>query len=370
MVEKVYKKNNGNARIVLLVLLGILATASAWAFDVTDSLGRTVSFEEPPRRIVIAGRAVLLIADAVYMFPEAEEKVAAVEKITQGAKNFVPLVDGRFDEKTVLPRMVGAEEIMAVQPDLVLLKTYMRHKLGRPLERLGVPVVYLNFESPGEYLEEVRTLGKLMGNPARAEEIESFYTSRLTAVEDATASIHEGKKPSVLFLSYSDRGGTVTFNVPPGEWLQARLIENAGGVPVWTKRQKGSENSSGGWRKVGVEQIAGWDPEYIVVTSYFSNVDDIIDRLYADPVWRNLDAVKEKRLYGFPADFFSWDQPDTRWILGLMWLAKKLHPDRLQDLDMRREVYAFYGELYGVDRETVDEYIFPLLRGDLNGDGD
>jgi len=348
----------------------VFVAASARAFDVTDALGRTVSFEEPPERIVIAGRAVLLIADAVYMFPAATEKVAAVEKITQGAKNFIPIVDEEYENKIVLPRMVGAEEIMAVQPDLVLLKTYMRNRLGRPLERLGVPVVYLNFETPGEYLEEVRTLGKLLGNPVRAEEIKSFYTSRLTAVERLAAPIQEGEKPAVLFLSYSDRGGTVTFNVPPGEWLQARLIENAGGVPAWTRRQKGNENTSGGWRKVGIEQIAGWDPEYIIVTSYFSNVDDVIDRLYADPVWRNLDAVKENRLYGFPADFFSWDQPDTRWVLGLMWLAKQLYPDRLKDLDMREEVYVFYGKLYGLDRETVDDHIFPLLRGDLNGVGD
>ena len=368
MVLKVYKKNNSATRILFLfAALLFLGAGTVCAFDVTDALGRNLSFDKPPGRIVIAGRAVLAVADAVYMFPEAKEKVAAIEKITQGAENFIPLIDDNFDKKIILPVMAGAEEILAARPDVVLMKAYMRNKLGKPLEQLGVMVVYLNFESPAEYLKEVRTLGKILGSSARAEDIVSYYTSRLGMVEDA-AVLPEQRKPSVLFLSYSDRGGSVTLNVPPESWLQARLIETAGGIPVWTKPSADRGSASRGWRKVGVEQIARWNPEYIVVTSYFSDVDKVTDRLYTDSVWQNLDAVKNNKLLGFPADFFSWDQPDTRWILGLMWLARSFHPGRLNEVDMKSELFTFYNMLYGLEKETVEEYIFPLLRGDLNGD--
>ena len=40
------------------------------AITLTDALDRTVTLEDPPRRIALAGRSLAIIADAVYLFPE------------------------------------------------------------------------------------------------------------------------------------------------------------------------------------------------------------------------------------------------------------------------------------------------------------
>lgn len=347
---------------IWLILLLLLAASSAglYGFDVSDALGRTVTFTGPPERIVIAGRALLMVADAVYLFPEAPEKVAAIEKITQGARNFIPVVDPWYREKTVLPLGVGAEGIAAVRPDLVLLKSYMRNKLGKPLENLGVRVVYLNFESPAEYLREIAMLGKIMGNTARSSEIQRFYRKRLELVDTEVARISQARRPTVLFLSYTRKGGAVSFNVPPRSWLQTALIERAGGKPVWT-----TAAGQQGWQKVGFEQIAVWDPEYIFVTSYFSNVDEVTQHLEQDRLWTSLRAVRENKLLGFPADFFSWDQPDTRWVLGFLWMTKQFHPEMFKTLSIPTQARLFYREMYGLNREQYRKEILPLLRGDL-----
>ena len=63
----------------------------------------------------------------------------------------------------------------------------------------------------------------------------------------------------------------------------------------------------------------------------------------------------------FPADYLSWDQSDARWILGLQWVARTLHPDIFAELDLREEVFSFYGELYGMDRQTVETAVLPRL---------
>lgn len=344
----------------MLLLLMAVSSAGLYCFDVSDALGRTVTFAEPPERIVIAGRALLMVADAVYLFPEATEKVAAIEKITQGAANFIPVVDPWYSEKTVLPAGVGAEGIAAVRPDLVLLKSYMRNKLGKPLENLGIRVVYLNFESPAEYLREIAMLGEIMGNTARSREIQRFYRKRLELVDTEVGAIPRAGMPSVLFLSHTQKGGAVSFNVPPGTWLQTALIERAGGKPVWT-----TAAGQQGWQKVGFEQIAVWDPEYIFVTSYFSNVDEVTQHLEQDRLWSSLRAVKENKLLGFPADFFSWDQPDTRWLLGFLWMAKQFHPDTFKTLSIPTQARLFYREMYGLDSEEYQKGVLPLLRGDL-----
>ncbi|WP_298005177.1 hypothetical protein [Anaerolinea sp.] len=75
--------------------------------------------------------------------------------------------------------------------------------------------------------------------------------------------------------------------------------------------------------------------------------------------------MKEGHLYGFPADLYSWDQPDSRWILGLSWLAARLHPDRFPQFDIVAEAQQFYQRLYGLDVQFFESRIKPTFRGDL-----
>lgn len=303
------------------------------------------------------------MADAVYLFPEAQEKIIALENRLQGPNNFIALVDPSFVSKMTLPKDVGAEQVAALRPDLIFLKTYMRQKIGLPLENLGFNVVYLNFESPEEYFREISMLGRILGNENRGREIISFYSDRMNRIKNTVGELKQAEHPSVLLLSHTERGGTVSFNVPPRSWMQSGLIELAGGRPVWD-----SGFAQNGWQTVGFEQIARWNPDYIIITSYFSNIDDVTRRLEADPLWRSLGAVKNGRLLGFPADFLSWDQPDTRWILGLQWMAKHFHPGRFQNIKMGEEIFAFYRDMYGISESRFESEVVPIMRGDIKLD--
>jgi iron complex transport system substrate-binding protein len=350
-------------RSFLLLLLSLCAAGCCrclFAGTVVDALGRTVRFENAPRRVVIAGRGVVMIADALYLFPEASPLLVASEKITQGRGDFLASIDPGFSDKIVLPPEVGPEQIVALRPDTVILKSYMREKLGYALEALGVKVVYLDFETPSRFALDIAVLGQVFRNEKRASDIVSFYESRVKRVEDATASLPAGGKPHVLLLYYSERDGTGTFNVPPPEWMQTILVEMAGGVPIWKGWAVGK-----GWTKVGFEQIAAHDPEWVFVTAYFSDAQAVVKRLASDRTWGTLRAVRLKRLLPFPADYYSWDQPDPRWILGLLWLAHTLHPELYPDLDFSGEVRRFFREMYGLSDETYVRGIRPLLSGFL-----
>jgi iron complex transport system substrate-binding protein len=97
------------------------------------------------------------------------------------------------------------------------------------------------------------------------------------------------------------------------------------------------------------------------VVWYQLDPQEVIDGLKADPQWSKLGAVEEGELYAFPADIFGWDTPESRWILGMTWLAKRLHPERFEEVDLEATVYAFFEELYGMDKAAVDEHIMPRL---------
>lgn len=328
---------------------------------VTDALGREVIFSQPPQRVVIAGRATALLADAAYLFPEAKEKVAALSRTSQGAEgDFLTLVDPNLGKKIVFETNVGAEQVVASQPDVVIMKTYMAESLGKPLETLGIPVVYLSLETPEEYQRDLRILGQIFQNPQRAEELVSYFDTQIQNVTQPLQGLLPEQKPRTLLLYYSDRDGQVAFNVAPKAWMQTIMTELAGGRPVWTDIELGS-----GWTKVNLEQVAAWDADVIAIIAYTANPDEVAARLKADPQWQAMRAVRDGRLYAFPKDFYSWDQPDVRWVLGLRWLAWRLHPEAYPGLDMVKEVRAFFEQLYGMDAKIFDARLLPLLKGDL-----
>ena len=324
-----------------------------------DALGRTIEFAQLPQRIVIAGKSSLTIVDTLFLFPEAAERVAGLVVGKQNPGEFLRFVDPAFDQKSALQVDSGPEQIAPLEPDAVILRSFMAETLGKSLEQIEIPVVYVDLETPEQYFRDLATLGKLFGNEARAAEIHSFYRARLDGLDAALGGLGDDEKPRVLVVQHSEQGGEVALNVPSVSWLQTIEAELAGGVPVWKEAAQG-----GGWTIVNFEQIAAWDPDTVMLVSYGADPAQVVEGLQADARWQALRAVKEGRLYAFPGDIFSWDQPDPRWILGVTWMASKMHPERLPDLDLTDEVYQFFGQMYGMEQEAITEKVLPTLQGD------
>lgn len=324
---------------------------------IVDALGREVKLPALPQRIVFTGKALFMIADAAYTFPKAAERIIGIGSTAQGSGNFIKLIDPAYDQKAVLERDAGAEQIAALQPDLVIMKSFLAESTGKPIEALGIPVVYIDFETPEQYLRDLAILGKVFGDEARAAEVAGFFQQKMDGI---AAAVKDAPKPRVLLLNYNEKDGVVAFNVPPMNWLQTSMVEMAGGEPIWA-----DANPAKGWTQVTLEQIAAWDADQIFIVSYFTDPLQVLEKLQADPNWQALRAVKDGKLYAFPGDLYLWDQPDPRWILGLTWLAGKLHPDRFPGLDMTAEAKTFYQTLYGLDADFVEKNILPTFKGSL-----
>jgi iron complex transport system substrate-binding protein len=105
-----------------------------------------------------------------------------------------------------------------------------------------------------------------------------------------------------------------------------------------------------------LEQLSAWNPGWVFVVSYRTPAAQAAGRIMAEGLLKG--AVR-----GFPADYSSWDQADSRWILGLEWLAATMHPDRFAGFDMSAEVIRFYHELYGIDAGVIRDAVLPRLKG-------
>ena len=339
---------------------GAIASEPDSSFTITDALGREIDFEQPPQRVVIAGRASPLLINALYLFPEASQQIVGIEIRSQSASPILPVIDPNSSDKIFFEKNAGPEQIAPTQADVVILKSYMAESLGEPLEILGINVVYLDLETPEQFFRDIDTLGKLFGNSERAREVQNYYQQLLDNIQQRTDGITEEQKPSVLIIQYSDNGGDVAFKVPPASWLQTTMVELVGGTPIWTEASE-----TGGWAIVNFEQIAAWDPDQIYVIYYPGDASPITEDLKSDPKWQAIQAVQQDQLFAFPGDFLSWDQPDTRWILGLSWLFTKVQPELADGIDIMQEINQFYEQLYRLDQETIQNEVESILNGDL-----
>jgi iron complex transport system substrate-binding protein len=83
----------------------------------------------------------------------------------------------------------------------------------------------------------------------------------------------------------------------------------------------------------------------------------------SDPRFSGLKAAKTGTIVGFTQDFLSWDQPDTRWGLGLLWLTDVVYPGSMAGYSTEAEARRFFSLFYGFSPAAFDAQIGTRLRG-------
>jgi len=322
--------------------------------SVVDALDRQVTFEEYPAKIVVAGKLRPMIVDFLYLFESSAEKIIAIEAGGQASENFIALIDDNIENKYSLEKGATAEQIAPLEPDLVILKSSMKESVGDQLEKINIPVVYVDFETIDQIYRDIRTLGQVLGESERAEEIvlkyQDLYTEFKGYVTDSTAG-----KQTVL-MQISDSENQYAYEVPSVSYLQTGMVEDAGGDVIWKEAAQ-----AGGWNEINLEQLNVWDPDQIFVINYQGNAKDIITDLKASQPFGSLKAVANDQLKAFPFDYISWDQPDTRWILGYSWLVYQLNPDAVSREQMLAEISDFYQFFYSLDEQQIEQNIIPKV---------
>jgi iron complex transport system substrate-binding protein len=352
-------------RLVWLFIPGLFAPASPSGLpapvELSDAAGRVVRFDNLPRKILIIGHGPQIIAHLMFMFPESRERVIGWERRGSTASDFIPLIDPGYAKRTFPDPNPGVEQVAALHPDAVLMRGVALDAKGEALLKVGIKVVYLGLENPEQYRQDIDRIGLLLGNPGRAAAVNFFYQTRLDRIDRGVSGLSEREKPSVLLGMTLKRGGKIAIEVPAKAWMQTLQVLRAGGRPVWLD----SAAPSTGWTVVNIEQIARWDADKIILVIWYTmDPRATIEELRSDATWKALRAVRDGGIRAYPSDLYGWDTPDPRWILGLTWLARTMHPGLFKTLDMKAEIEAFFGELYGLSKSDVASKILPAIKAD------
>ncbi len=262
---------------------------------------------------------------------------------------FYRLIDPNFMRKAEMGRMLSVESIVKMHPQLVIASTWERvMREVKQLESLGIPVVCIKVESVKDVCNTILMLGKIFQRESYAEKIVKYYEDAVNFIKSRTE--HVKYRPKVLIIYYSGRHHALrTFG---GDMFQSRLIWLAGGVSV-------SQNLTGK-KSINVEQVAKWNPDVIIIIQYGYPASKVKHMIMTDPAWSKIRAVKEGNVFIVPYDGENWVDPCPKWVLGLYWLAKLLHPNLFKDVNITKVAANFYSEFFNLSISKV------RISGDLN----
>jgi iron complex transport system substrate-binding protein len=98
------------------------------------------------------------------------------------------------------------------------------------------------------------------------------------------------------------------------------------------------------WQPVW-EQVMTWNPQVIVAQE-----KAFYERVYTDPRWQSIAAVKNHRVYLIPRIPFNWfDRPPSFMrAMGVKWFAHLLYP-KIYSVNINQETQQFYKLFLNID---------------------
>ncbi len=323
------------------------SVASSWAAEptsyiFTDDVGREVEVDAQISRIVPSAplAQIALLAIAPEMF------VGLASKFYDEARGIIA------DEMFELPYFgslyagseLNVEELAMTKPQLIIDIGEAKKSSVEDLDALQaqtlIPSVFIS-ATLETMPETYRKLGKLLGKEEKGEQLAQFCER----VYGRTISIMEqvgDDRVSCLYVLGDEGLNVIAANSYHSELLD--LLTNNLAV-VDNPLSKGSGN------EVTMEQIALWDPEFVIFApgSIYNKVKDI-------PAWNQIQAIVNDRYVETPNAPHNWMSmpPSVQRYLGLIWLPAVLYPDYC-DYDAKAEILEYYELFYGCEL-TEEQY--------------
>lgn len=249
--------------------------------DVTDRLGRTVHFDQPPRRIISLTPST---TEVLFAIGAGEHLVGATSHCNYPAEaEQIPRVGGGTLES------LNQELIVGLGPDLVLCKSDYHGPLLQNLDRLGIPALAVGPENLNEVYDQTLVLGRITDN---AEEAAAVVQAMQRRVEAVVRQRPEGPGPIVFYQVWDDPLMTAGPQSFIGDLLRLSGARNL------------FDETPIRYPKVSPEVVVAGDPDVILAPSTHATPitrEAILKR----PGWGQIRAVREGRVHIIDGDSIS-----------------------------------------------------------------
>ncbi|MBQ3322730.1 MAG: ABC transporter substrate-binding protein [Firmicutes bacterium] len=294
---------------------------------IVDQAGREVTVKRDINSIALSYR----VAIRFLLSLDQGDKIKGIGKSEPFLETLQPSL---ADCVNVGQGVADIEAVAELNPDVFFHKATDRETLDA-LEKIGIPAIGIQIETPEEMITALDIMGKVCGAEEKAQTLIDYYKNRLGEIEKRTEGIAEKDKKTAVVM------GTSIGKVADGSMLQGEMLERAGAINV-AKDLEATEL----WPTAGAEQIFKWNPDYIFITgseSALYSADDILE----DKNWSELTAVKNGDVYVMPAKVDSWEFPGVVSILGIDYMMHVMYPELFSDEELEQKVNELYELSYG-----------------------
>ena len=250
----------------------------------------------------------------------------------------------------------NAEELIAADVDLVILKDA---SYAEELRKQGIPALCFKYTNKEELYAAVDMLGEVFGDDAKAyaAKWEDKLDSTIQTIADELKDLPEDKKCNVYYV---DATGAEASNenlfLTAGGGSFVEYWINASGANLVTSKYQDLE-------QIDQEEGLSLNPDTIFICGWLEY--EAKDIMMNDPLWQDVPAVKNDRVFLMPTSIASYDRFSVELPLMLSYTANQMYPE-YHEFDGINELREFNKEFYG--REFSDEQLENMLKG-LNPDG-
>ena len=282
---------------------------SAGEVSITDSNGSQITLDTSAPRVVAAygsfAEAWLLAGGQLCGVTQD-----ALEQRDLGLPEDIAVV-GTVKEP-------NAEEIIALEPDLVLLASDItaQAEIRDVLENAGLACAFFQVDTFADYAFMMEQLCAVTGR-------EDLYEENVTQVgqqiEEAQANAAlASTRPNVLLI----RAFSTGIKAKTDDELAGAILKDLGAHNIADDHPSMLEDLS-------LEEVIAADPDYIFVTTMGDEqkaLDYLNGLIQQNPAWSELSAVKEDRYVVLPKDLFHY-KPNNRWGESYQYLGEILYPE-------------------------------------------
>lgn len=321
---------------------------------ITDSAGREVEIPSEITKIAPSGPLAQIV-----LYTVSPDKLAGL------AADFSDEAKQYIDEKYWgLPKFgqfygknasLNMEALIAEAPDVIIdigeAKKTVKEDMDALQEQLNIPVIFVEATLP-TMADAYEMLGDITGEKAQAGKLADYCRAEIGKADQNAAAIADADRKSVYF-GLGDDG----LHTNAKGSIHADVIDRIGAVNAADVEAV----SSGGGSEVSFEQVLLWNPDLIIVDS-----QKLYDTLTADPMWQELDAVKNGKIFKIPTAPYSFmsSPPSVNRMIGIEWLGSLVYPE-IYTSDIREEVKNFYQLFYHID--VTDEKLEAILKNAVRG---
>lgn len=319
---------------------------------VTDQLGRQVTLPDHVSRVVVLQHQTLNLLVQL----NAQEDIVGVlsswkKQLGPQFARFMPTINN-------LPMpgdltQANIESLLALHPQVVFVANYAPEQMIQQIQNAGIPVVAVSLRddaaseknkmNPTMANEEqaydnglkqgIHLIGEVVDRKTEAEALIRYTFNARAKANAPVADIAQAKKVRV-YMANPD------LNTYGSGKYTGLMMEHAGALNVAAATVKGA-------RQVSLEQVLQWNPDVIFVQDRYP---EVVKEIETDPHWQSINAVKHHRVWLMPEYAKAWGYPMPEALaLGELWMAKKLYPDRYDNVDVDAQAQDFYQRFYRVN---------------------